>query len=96
MTSSRQPIRIISERSITSSPEPGVIERKIAITYQFPPRPPNVVFVLEGDLPDLVWRRDNPGQADVPEDIQRQGDEVRRRIIERAAQRRASDRPRVI
>lgn len=96
MTTPRQPIRIISERFITTTPAPGQVERKLAITYQLPPKPPSVVFVNEDDLPDLKWRRENPGQDQVPEEIQKRGDELRRRIIEREVARRPQRQSRIL
>lgn len=96
MTTERPRIRIISERVLTTTPAPGEIESKVAITYQVPPKPPSVVFVNQSDLPDLVWRRDHPAQDQVPEDVQQRGDQVRRQIIEREISRRPDRTSRII
>ena len=71
-------IRILSERVISTPARPGRDTRRAAITYQLPPRPPNVIFIPEEDLPDLVWLRDNPDQTDAPEEIRAAGDQIRK------------------
>ena len=88
MTSQVPQVRILQERVISTTPAPGEEQRKVAITYQLPPMPPSVIFIAEEDLPDMVWRRDHPDAGDVPEEIQKQGDAVRREaILERARTR---------
>lgn len=94
MTTER--IRIISERTLTTSPGPGRINRLISITWQVPPRPPEVLFVNEDDLPDLLWLKDHPGETEVPEEIRKQGDEARRRLINQQRSSRPSRGPRTI
>lgn len=81
----RAQIRIVNEAVLTVSPAVGESYRQVAVTYQMAPRPPNVVFIREDDLPDLVWRRDHPKETTVPPQIQAQGDKVRRdRILAHA------------
>ncbi len=74
-------IRIIRETTITSASAPGSQTRMVAITYQFGPRPPQVVLIPEADLADRVWKNANPTAGAVPPEIQEQGDEARRRVI---------------
>ena len=77
----RTQIRIVDEAVLTVSPAVGESYRQVALTYQMAPRPPNVVFIREDDLPDLVWRRDHPKEKEAPPQIQAQGDKVRRERI---------------
>lgn len=80
-------IRILREAFITSSPRPGEVLRLVAITYQVPPGPPQVITIPEADLPDLVWRAEHPGEPGPPQDLRDQGDQVRRqRILARRGQ----------
>lgn len=89
-------IRIISERLITTTPRPGEIERRVQITYQIAPRPPAVFWVPEEVLPHWVWRRDNPGIAEIPEAVQEEGNAKLRELIELQSRRQAGPAPRTI
>jgi len=87
-------ISILSERRITTQPVPGEIRELVAVTFRIAPNPPQSIFVPLERLPDWVYRRDNPGK-DVPEDVQKQGDDVLREII-RGKARPAGPPPRMI
>ena len=92
MTKSATPIRIIRERVITRRPRVGTEIQVLAITWQIPPNPPQVLFVDESELPDRVWRRSNPTIEKIPEPIREQGNAKRRELILAARQRRGRDR----
>lgn len=96
MTQSGEKIVILQEHITTTTPSAGEAGRLVSITYQLPPRPPNVVFINEDLLPDLVWRRENPDAGDVPKDIQEKGDDVRRLEIRQAVFRRQQQPRRTI
>ena len=93
---SAQAVRILSERIISTTPAPGKEERRAAITYQVPPRPPNVIYIPEAELPDLAWLRDNPDQDEAPEELRRQGDAIRKQRILAQDRRQGATRPRTI
>ncbi len=96
MTTPAERIRILNERLLTTTPVAGEQSRLVSITWQIPPRPPSVVFIAEDELPDLVWRRENPDAGDVPEAIQAKGDEVRRLNIQQQTARLAARPARII
>jgi hypothetical protein len=81
MTTQQPRIRILTERIIETTPRPGVTERRAAITYQIPPRPPNVVFLDADLLPDLVWLRSHPASQEAPAAERARGDVLRRERI---------------
>jgi len=87
MTSPR--IRILSERLLTTSPEPGETAATVALTYQLPPRPPSVVFVPADQLVDVVWRQEH-ATGKIPVDLVDIGDKVRRKAIEAQLSRSGS------
>lgn len=90
------PIRILRERVLTTTPQPGETVRRVAIIYAVGPRPPQVLFLLESDLPDRVWRNENPGKTDVPKTVQAEGDAKRRELIEADQATRGEPAPRTI
>jgi len=92
MTTPAQPIRILRERIITRTPRLGEETRTVAISWQIPPNPPQVLFAAEDDIPDLNFRRENPDAKVVPEDVRKAGITVRRDLIMRARERRQRDR----
>jgi len=79
-----RPIRILSERVISTSPEPGQTRGSVAVQYQVPPLPPSVVFVDAQKLPDVKWRLEHPDGPNPTEQLVKQGDAVRRQAIEDA------------
>lgn len=92
----QQRIVIQSERIITTTPVPGSFVRQVSVTYQLPPRPPNVIFIPEDDLPDLVFLRDNPDKAEAPADLVAAGNRIRRERIEAKESRRLTTARRTI
>ena len=74
-------IRILSERYLTTSPEPGETVATVALTYQLPPRPPSVVFMPADQLPDVTWRQEH-ATGKIPAGLVEDGDKARRRAIE--------------
>lgn len=89
-------IRILREVVIPSSPAVGETDRLVAITYQVPARPPQVILIRAEDLPDLAWREQNPGSEEVPPSVQQQGDRERRNRILQKLSRGESSPPRSI
>lgn len=96
MTLQAGSIRILRERAITTTPSVGEESRLIAITFQIPPLPPNVVFIEEKDLPDRMFLIDNPDAEEVPDAIQKEGDAIRRLNIQQRVVRDPRTQPRTI
>ena len=90
------PIRILREGRITTTPRAGEIESRISITYTVGPRSPQVLIVPESELPDNVWRIENPGEGAVPQAVQDAGDAKRRQLIEADLAVRGDPTPRTI
>ena len=93
---SKLPIRILRERVITTTRPGAAIDRKIALTYTVGPRPPQLIFIAEADLPDRVWRIDNPGKSEVPAKVLLEGDAKRRELVEADQARRGEPAARTI
>ena len=76
-----QKITILSERVLTTSPAPGDAVPTVALSYHVPPRPPGTLFIEASELPDVAWSLEHPDDEQVPEDLRKQGDKVRREKV---------------
>lgn len=83
-----QTIRIVSEIPQVTYPRPGEPENVIALTYLVDQAPPRTVFIPERELADKAFARANPPGAEVPAEMVRQADEVRREFIRKDIERR--------
>lgn len=71
---------ILREQVITSTPRPGASRRLVTITYSLAARPPQVLVIPAGELPDVVFAETHP-QEEIPPDLVEQGQLVRTRHI---------------
>lgn len=83
-----QRIRILSEIPQVTYPRPGEPETVIALNYLVDTGPPRTVFIAERVLPDVVFRRMSPEVEEIPAELVRQGDAVRRAKIRADIERR--------
>ena len=74
-------IDILTENEIEVYTTPDKRVKQRVITYQVPGMAPRTVWVDRDKLPDLAFQDQNPGQL-VPEDVLKQGDQVRRAAVE--------------
>lgn len=74
-------IDILTEHEITVYTTPDKRVKQRVITYQVPGMAPRTVWVDRDKLPDLAFQDTNPGQP-VPDDVLKQGDQVRRAAVE--------------
>ena len=68
---------ILREQVITSTPRPGQSRRLVAITYQLAARPPQVLVIPAGELPDVAFLEANPQVTEAPAELLEAGRRVR-------------------
>lgn len=73
---------VLREQIITSTPRPGVSRRLVVITYQLAARPPQVIVIPAGELPDIAYLEANPQEVEVPLDLVEAGQRIRNTRIQ--------------
>ena len=73
---------ILREQVITSTPRPGQSRRLVAVTYQLAARPPQVVIIPAGELPDIAYLETHPGEAEAPANLLEEGRIIRNQRIQ--------------
>ncbi len=73
---------ILREQVITSTPRPGQSRRIVAVTYSLAARPPQVVFIPAGEVPDIVFLETHPQETEAPANLVEEGRIVRFRRIQ--------------
>lgn len=68
---------ILRELVLTSTPRPGQSRRLVAVTYQLAARPPQVLIIPAGELPDIAFLEANPQESEAPEHLLEAGRRVR-------------------
>lgn len=69
-----QTVRILRERRYSTNPQPGEVIPMVAVTYQIPPLPPQVVFLedvprSDAQLRDVILHHEAQRGQSSPRDI---------------------------